>query len=573
MKTKQIKYTLMWSVLFLLFTTVSCKNDMASDVLGDGITVRVNVASSFVEPNQDESESSSAKASTSLKKINTNYLKTQTQVIPIGNGINVVAELVPETTSEPTPLAKKQSVGNLRAASAAVAAQQNLPAGTKYRLLVYDASGQEVHRFDKTVDASGSAFEQFTLDATAETTQYTIVAYSAGTAELPSLPTNTPMNNAVVEFGNQKFMHFVQTVNLTAGVNDLNVVLANKLSEITTVLDGSGIGLNMIKSVGNIVFKAATHNGGSLKLADGTISYAGSAQDKAVTFPAFTATTQVSSNPTVLAHAQTTTATVEIPYIEIAGLGRSEPIKVQNVKIEPGVKYRLILKLAKGNCLLDVAPSSFDFSNSRAGCRIHFFVLFTWYNYSIAQSGCTSVIFPLNLIYDRSWSVPNDGETIGQTFNFPNTATTGVVMNITKLDNSFNMAINDPEDDQNSPAYKIASQPIQFEQGAGMTRNIRFTDGTQHGANGLPNIWDITNGTTQNPVIRVSISDSGVISIAGRKSNNDPTLYPMQLFGGASFNQVHWNKNGNNKITITQIVKGTTYIQGQIAGKRLGACN
>lgn len=569
MKTNSIRlrYITIWCLLLTLFVAISCKDDTGVEPVYDGIKMRVNLTSGF---GLDSSTPLKQKASTSGTKTSTvAELETQTQIIPLSNGLNIVAKLVPEQQNEPVAL--KQSAGGLKAAATQVTT--GLPIGTQYRLLVYNANGDEVKRIDKTVDANGSSFDEFTLDATGTTTNYTFVAYSAGTAALPSLAANTPLANALVTINAEKFMHYVETVGLGYGNNDLTVVLANKLSEITTVLDGTGIGLNSITGVGNVVFKNATHSGGTIKLSDGVITYTGSAQDKAVTFPTIsTGLTEVNSSATALLRNTTTTANLDVEYIEIAGLGRSEPFAVPNVKIEPGVKYNLVLELNKGNCMFDVSPETFTLTNTQAGCRIRFLIFFSWFNYSIPQNQCTGGI---PFVYSLHWETPNNNDIIGRTYEFAPTANAGVVMNITSLDNSFNMAINDPADEQNTPARKIATKEIQFQGTGANGRNIRFTDGSYHGNGTIPNVWDITNGTAANPVLRVSVSAAGIVSITGRKSNSDLTQYPMELFNSTSFNTVTWLTSGstNNKVTITQTVSGPTYINGQVTGKRIAPCN
>ncbi|MBD1432226.1 hypothetical protein H8B06_05260 [Sphingobacterium sp. DN00404] len=570
MKTNSIRYNTIWCLLLTLFVAISCKNETGVEPIYDGIKMRVSLSSGFTVATGN-SGALKSKASTSVATKNTDgKLETQTQIIPLSNGLNIVAKLVPEQQTAPVAL-KQSAGGGLKAAAQEV--KSTLPIGTQYRLLVYNATGNEVKRLEKTVDANSSSFDEFTLDATGTTTNYTFVAYSAGTAALPALAANSTLSSAMVTIGNEKFMHFVETIALGYGANDLEVVLANKLSEITTVLDGQGIGLNSITGVGNFTLKNATHTGGSLKLSDGTVTYTGSAQDKAVSFPAIsTGLTEVSSLPTVLARDLTTTS-LEVEYIEIAGLGRSESFVVPNVKIEPGVKYNLVLELDKGNCMFNVSPETFTLSNTQAGCRIRFLILFTWFNYSIPQNQCSGGI---PLVYTMSWATPNNGETIGRVYEFAPTANAGVVMNITSLDNSFNMAINDPADDQNTANRKIATKEIQFQGTGANGRNVRFAGGGgYHGDGTIPNVWDITNGTADNPVLRVSVSASGVVSITGRKSNSDLTQYPMELFNSTSFNTVTWLTSGttNNKVTITQTVSGPTYINGQVTGKRIAACN
>lgn len=587
MKTHSLRYSTIWCLLLTLFVANSCKDDTAVTPVYDGIKMRINVTGGFVEPSGNSSSLNRSKASASSVKHSASALEVQTQIIPLSDGLNLVAKLVPE--QQTAPIRSRQSTGGLRADVQQDEVRNALPQGTEYRILVYDENGTEVRRFEKTVDANGSSFDEFTLDATGETTTYTFVAYSAGTSALPTLAENSTLANAIVTTDGEKLMHFVQTVELNHGDNNIEVVLANKMSEITTVLNGEGIGVNAITGVGDFVFENATHSEATLKLSDGVMTYLGNAEDKPVTFPVFTAESEVTSLPTVLVHDQTTTATLSVEYIEIAGSGRSEPFQVENVRIEPGVKYNLVLELDRGNCLFDVDPETFDMrSQDVTGCAIQLAGIGIPIPYNtILFFRQGSLIFGnpticnLNLALVRlRWqtnTTVRDGAALRDVYNFSTQADAGVVMNIEALDNSFHMQVNGtvPTTANPNPAIEtdktITTNEIQFQTPG---RNIRFTDGTYHGDGTIPNIWDITTGTDTNPVLRISISDNGTVSIAGRKSNTDLTLYPMELLPGTTFNTVEWRTSGTqNNVQIVQTVSGPTYIRGQITGKRVDACN
>lgn len=565
-----IRYNTIWCLFLMLFVAISCKDDMGNSI-HDGIKMRVSVTGG----SENSRNSLRAKASASGTGMNANAgLETQTRIISLSNGLSLVAELIPE--QQATPIHAKQSAGGLRADASEV--RNALPVGTQYRLLVYDANGNEVKRFDKTVDANSSTFNEFTLDATGDKTRYTFVVYSAGIADLPPLAANTPLNDASVAMGGDKFMHFVQQIDLGYGSNDLDVVLANKLSEITTVLDGQGLGLNAIKSVGKTVFKKATHSGGTLKLSDGTMTYSGTAQDKKVSFPVFSSgQTDLSSFPTVLVHSKTTAATLNVAYIEVDGRGKSEPFEIKQVDIEPGVKYNLVLRLNQGRCLSDVAPTSFATTNEKVtGClwRINIPPIIDFSVFSRLRLVNPSILRRATCgILLGNWGTHtlNNGVVMREEFQVSTEANAGVVVDVTKLDNSFNMIINDETSNKTDAAKQLATQEIRFQTTG---RNVRFADGTYHGDGTIPEIWEI-QGSQTNPVIRVSISTNGEVSMEGRKSNDDdPMLYPMELFNGASFNNVTWRTSGAlNEVIITQTVSGKTYMQGSIGGKKIGACN
>lgn len=570
-----MKTNFIWrSTIYLLcvfIAATSCKHEPGIEPVPDGITMQVYFATAFNE--QDGPDTQDKQMASVRNNSADSEHGVQTRIIPLSNGLTVVAKLIPDRQTdlagENTTAKDTKSAKALRASASLV--KSALPVGTKYRLLVYDEDGKEIKRFDKTVDENSSSFAEFTLDATAEITTFTFVAYSAGTDDLPDLAPNSTLSNAMVTVQGEKFMHFVKSVGLGYGVNPLDVVLENKLCEINTVIDGKGVDMNSIKGVGGVLFKTANHSKAVLQLSSGAMTYNGVAQDKKVAFPILSAPlTELSSTAALLSG--TTTTSLEVEYIDVVGRGRSEPFTVQDVKIEPGVRYRLVLELGLGNCMFNVRKESFDLTNTRAGCRFAVLLVFQWVDYTVPRSECSNIFIPF--LYRRSWTTPNNGETIGKQFQFSAEANAGVVIDITRLDNSFNMSVNDPDSLQNTAARKIATAEIQFQEGSGLRRNIRFTDGTSYGSNGIPEIWDIRDGTADNPILRVNISSNGTVSIQGRKKSGETKLYPMELFNGARFNTVTWNTDGStpNKVTVTQLVEGATYIDGVVTGKRKGPC-
>ena len=136
------------------------------------------------------------------------------------------------------------------------------------------------------------------------------------------------------------------------------------------------------------------------------------------------------------------------------------------------------------------------------------------------------------------------------------------MFDIFKLDNSFNMNIN---------GTPLATAELQF-QSSGTPApgiNVRFVDGTLYEV-GTPDIYAFT-GSAANPMIRVVISPTGVLSLFGSKVTNGP-LFPLELFNGAALNTITWNSATNNVVTITQNVVGVTNITGRGYGVNIVPC-
>lgn len=142
----------------------------------------------------------------------------------------------------------------------------------------------------------------------------------------------------------------------------------------------------------------------------------------------------------------------------------------------------------------------------------------------------------------------------------------GFVYDIYTLDNAFNMMVN---------GVPLATKEIDF-QGNHSGRNIRFKDGSEYGKTvdgvTVPEVYNM-KGTVDSPLLRVTISPKGDISIEGSKKG-EGTLYPLEFFNGdTTWNAITWNQNGYNSITITQNVDGATYITGTGYGYQLGDCD
>lgn len=164
------------------------------------------------------------------------------------------------------------------------------------------------------------------------------------------------------------------------------------------------------------------------------------------------------------------------------------------------------------------------------------------------------------------FSVANGG---AQTFTMPATDY-GFQFDIYTLDNSFMLNIN---------GIDLANEEIDF-QVSGSKQNVEFLDGSRHGVtSGVEQIYDII-GDKNFPIIRVKISELGVLTLLARKSNADKKLYEMRFFGkisgsttiNAAFNSITWNTNIDNTVKATQKVIGATSMSGYGSGLKKVVC-
>jgi len=164
------------------------------------------------------------------------------------------------------------------------------------------------------------------------------------------------------------------------------------------------------------------------------------------------------------------------------------------------------------------------------------------------------------------WSIADSpGPYVTQNITQP-ASNYGFVFDIYELDNSFNLNIN---------GTLIAAQELQFQSSGTSGINVRFADGSQYEINTTHNgsaadIWQM-RGNAANPLIRISISPAGVISLYGSKASYGP-LQPLVLTNGNTLNAITWNHTGTNNITVTQNVVGLTIMDGYGYGLNITPC-
>lgn len=177
-----------------------------------------------------------------------------------------------------------------------------------------------------------------------------------------------------------------------------------------------------------------------------------------------------------------------------------------------------------------------------------------------------------------------NGIVLTKEFNQPG-SDGGFVLDIYKLDSSFNMNIN---------GVDLFDEEIEFQAGnpgnsggTTLVQNIRFkSDGAKWGTGALGGIWTINTGSTidltdrtnnPTPAIRVIIDRWGNAKMYGKRSTEAP-LEELELFDKANsttvkyLSQVLWNEDTTNTIEVNQLVVGTTAMSGFGYGQEYKVC-
>ncbi len=508
----------------------SCNKSGENTALTGETVVKVNLSGveAYTETdNNAVQKQASAKAS----RTSIDAPDVQEMTVPLENGGSV--EVVLTNNSAIT----KSLVASSTPKLAAVQTQEKpLDKNVKYKVVVYDNQGayvtEKIYSYGEEATAAG-----IVLDAGKS---YTFIAYSINsTTALPGINNQNTLSTASLDNISGDLMYYTGTLTLKSGVNNLNVVLKHRFSQITTTLTMDPSMTGAITQIGTAVLKPS-HGSANLKFSDQTLTYNGLNNAGVTTqFPALgNGLRTVISNPSLLIHPATSNGTLMLGSLTLDDETKTN-ITIPNVKINPGQKYDL--KLNFRTCTQNVTSNGLDWS------------------YPATTSGGKTGIMKDGKFYAN-------GTTIDRNFTAP-AADYGFVFDITELDNAFNMEVN---------GVKLAKQEIQFEVGASSAQNIQFVDGSKYAGNNIETgkrIDQVYNmkGTSAAPLIKLVISRTGQVTMFGSKTSGGP-LYELKLVNGNSFNTFPWSATQSNTVKVTQLVDGRTIIKGVGAGKKKIPC-
>lgn len=508
----------------------SCNKSGENTALTGETVVKINL--SGVEAyNETDNNAVQKQASANASHSSSNAPDVQEMTVPLENGGSV--DVVLTNNSAVT----KSLVASSNPKLAAVQTQEKpLDKNVKYKVVVYDNQGAYVTAKDYSYGEEATA-AGIVLDAGKS---YTFIAYSINsTTALPAINNQNTLSAANLSNISGDLMYYTGTLTLKSGVNNLNVVLKHRFSQITTTLTMDPSMTGAITQIGTAVLKPS-HSSANLKFSDETLTYNGLNNAGVTTqFPALgNGLRTVISNPALLIHPTTSNGTLMLGSLTLDDETKTN-ITIPNVKINPGQKYDL--KLNFRTCTQNVTSSGLDWS------------------YPATTSGGKTGIMKDGKFYAN-------GTTIDRSFTAP-AADYGFVFDMTELDNAFNMEVN---------GVKLAKQEIQFEVGASSAQNIQFVDGSKYAGNNIETnkrIDQVYNmkGTSTSPLIKLVISRTGQVTMFGSKTSGGP-LYELKLVNGNSFNTFPWSATQSNTVKVTQLVDGRTIIKGVGAGKKKIPC-
>lgn len=534
------------AILFIGFS--SCQKDVSSDDVAPGkAIVKLNLQESIVQDDDQENGSKSSTRSSGTTPV----VKDTTMMF---GGYMVDVQLVDESIAAARGIQTSTSKSNGGIKAASVVKQNKIEDGVKYRMVAFKENGEFFAQKDY-VHGQESVQDSMEIDA-GFTYHFIVYSISSKTDAPPAITYEGGVQNfenAKLSGVTQDLMVFVlKNKKISHGTTRLDVIMQHKFSMITTTINMGSMMNGHITNLSNVRF-SGTSASADYKFDTNAITYNNqNAGSQTVTWPDLgSGLRTVTSNPTIVINPTSTDRSLVFGRFAMDDEDLTN-YTVPAIKVTPGHKYNLILNFR--TCTQEAELGKDDLNWS--------------YKETSDQSG---------IMVDGVFR-PN-GYVLSKTFNAPYT-NYGFTFDFTQLDNAFNMKINGEwmvlDEDEEQIQFQTYDNTANGE--GIITRNIEFIDGEEYSdkngqANefGIKTIWDM-RGTTAKPMIRVSISRSGQISILGSKTDGGE-LIQLVLKNKARFNpNIKWNRDAANVIEVTQKVSNNTIIQGRGYGKQKVGC-
>ena len=522
-------------IQFIIFNSItSCsKSDFIDE---NNNPVVLNISLEKIETEILENSNMNKEASTSIQP--------RRVEIPINKDLSAYLTLEDENVSSKNNIKNKLATTNKET--------QIIDKGVKYGILVYDGdnlinNGHKIFTAGLEYDTEGFAL------LSGKT--YTFIGYSLNSSELPSVSNEKKLSSAKINDVSGDLLYYRHIQSFERGVNALKVTLRHKFTLITTELKVGTTFKGRIQEVRDANFNNISQRA-NIQLADSAITYSSDEKFELINFdniPNDGIQTLSSSSNILIARSGSDKVTIAIPSIRVNG--KTSSIPATKFNFQSGKKYKLTL--------------TFDVPCSNT-----------------STTGLVSVDSDVNL--------PNP--LLGSLKIEKPKANNPAIFNLALVDNSFNMTINGKaiftRQYRTASREKINNVWGAWNESETWTTNVpadmegQYTDGQlvnsmqfdssntddRWGKKRNNSIFTIKNdeiwsikGNESSPTIRVSINANGVVTVQGRKTSDDNSLYNLYLRpdftlpttnnsdrNGAWFQKAVSN-NGNTETVISRI--------------------
>ncbi|MBL1410469.1 hypothetical protein [Sphingobacterium faecale] len=290
---------------------------------------------------------------------------TSTPIQDIEIRLNEKYKIIATLTAEPP---KKNKAGTENHIQTKSRVESDLPLGTKYRVIAYDASNNLIEYKDYAVGTPLNSDDSFRVPAGE---RYTFVAYSVGTTETSDLDDIVPSGNFNdAKFnnvnGNRHFMYYVKPAsNYSEGLTTLDIVLKHVFSEIKTIITLDNAVSGTLETIDAMIKPHLNQvdikvDGASPDYSNGIVSTSGAT----VSFINSNNGRSAEATTIVTAADQTSTGggSLIITDISISGESSTQVPPVTGLKIIPGGRYTLTLNVKQ---FTPDGPTDIDYGDAK----------------------------------------------------------------------------------------------------------------------------------------------------------------------------------------------------------------
>lgn len=242
----------------------------------------------------------------------------------------------------------KTAIQQIASTNKAATTKSPLTVGTRYKMLVFNASNVLVEMKDFTV---GNELSEETNLSVADA--YSFIFYSLGTTTLPTMNISLgdPLAKVVGSFqGNEDLMVDIkQNLKLTGGENTIAVVLRHIFTQVKTTLNVSTVGT--IETIGDLsitnTYSKADFSFANISQYPKNITF--SSVLNSLTLPAFkidATKTMATSDARILFADGTLAQSLVFKELKVNGIVKNN-LKVDGFKLLPGVSYTIDLQIKK----------------------------------------------------------------------------------------------------------------------------------------------------------------------------------------------------------------------------------
>ncbi|MFD2599384.1 hypothetical protein ACFSQ3_10510 [Sphingobacterium corticis] len=347
MKSK--KLTILFVTIFASLEIISCSKNTQND-LGDEegtASISVSIASETFEG----AESFGNRAATNTTSHVENF-ETYNSITDVGNDMMLIAKLEEQkdTVESGISTLKSAKIGS----SKANFVQKDLDSGIRYKVAVFDQSGEFITERDYTRGKESTTRELW-LD---HGKTYTFIVYSVNSpriedAGMPGIVfvggSRTLKAATMVAPGSGQLLYFRQQLTVYRNqINRLDIILRHKFTRITTILNTSATGYLPREINSSFVPHYSTV---SMDLETGVLRRTGNLEGAVArrTFNLATSTAAHSSNTvsfsTDINHDDNTTTSFVISSLKVGELTLNNLTPFKTLPVRAGIRYNLYLNL------------------------------------------------------------------------------------------------------------------------------------------------------------------------------------------------------------------------------------